>query len=584
MQTAPPAAAKEWTVNTLRGLALAGMAITVAAGGRLELPLLLALIATALWTAGTAAWWMLSHQPPNYRRVSVAGDLGIAALLFVTSAGMLSGALWAGILPLVSVSVYYGLRGALLITALCMAGAGLACGLNDSLLDGVLAVGIGLFVYSPLGVVLSLTSRAAGVPGKQKETGRQVAGGSAGWAEKEKRKSISQLAAALSSTLNYQKVLETAVELSAEAVNGSNGTDGQLVSAALLFAVTESGKQILQVGSARGFTPADHRQTFEGEQGLLSQSIDAGAPQFGLDPGKDPELSRIVTMHACRSAYCIPLRTGLDTCGVLLFAHPVPDFFTQEKREILEILGHQATIAIENARLYQDLEQEKERMLEIQEEARKKIARDLHDGPTQSVAAIAMRVNFARRLIERDPKATADELFKIEELARRTTKEIRHMLFTLRPLVLESQGLIAALESMAEKMKETYGQNVIIQADPRLVQKIELNKQGVIFYIAEEAVNNARKHAEADHIWVRLKPLPADLALLEIEDDGKGFNLAAIDAAYETRGSLGLVNMRERTELVNGVIHIDSVEGSGTRIQVAIPLTEEAAERIRRGQ
>jgi signal transduction histidine kinase len=82
-------------------------------------------------------------------------------------------------------------------------------------------------------------------------------------------------------------------------------------------------------------------------------------------------------------------------------------------------------------------------MMDIQEEARKKIARDLHDGPTQSIAAIAMRVNFARRLMERDFKAASEELYKIEELARRTTKEIRHMLFTLRPLVLESQGLVA---------------------------------------------------------------------------------------------------------------------------------------------
>ena len=123
-----------------------------------------------------------------------------------------------------------------------------------------------------------------------------------------------------------------------------------------------------------------------------------------------------------------------------------------------------------------------------------------------------MRVNFARRLMESDPKAAADELFKVEDLARRTTKEIRHMLFTLRPLVLESQGLVAALESMAEKMKETYNQDVIIEADADIVSQLEFGKQGVIFYIAEEAVNNARKHAQAAHVWVRLKSAGDDLA------------------------------------------------------------------------
>ena len=157
------------------------------------------------------------------------------------------------------------------------------------------------------------------------------------------------------------------------------------------------------------------------------------------------------------------------------------------------------------------------------------------------------------------------------------------MLFTLRPLVLESQGLIAALEAMAEKQKETYEQNVIIQAEPSIIPLIEMGKQTIIFYIAEEAVNNARKYAQAAHIWVRLKSVESEMALLEIQDDGVGFNVGAVDASYDQRGSLGMVNMRERTELVNGLFRIDSVEGKGTIIQVLIPLSEDAADRLRRG-
>ena len=110
-----------------------------------------------------------------------------------------------------------------------------------------------------------------------------------------------------------------------------------------------------------------------------------------------------------------------------------------------------------------------------------------------------------------------------------------------------------------------------------------MGKQGVIFYIAEEAVNNARKHAEAQTIWVRLKPFQDELALLEVQDDGVGFDVAAVDASYEHRGSLGMINMRERTELVNGIYNIESTPGKGTRVHVVIPLSEEAADRIRRG-
>jgi signal transduction histidine kinase len=191
-----------------------------------------------------------------------------------------------------------------------------------------------------------------------------------------------------------------------------------------------------------------------------------------------------------------------------------------------------------------------------------------------------MRANFVRRLLERDPKSAGEELFKMEDLARKTTKEIRHMLFTLRPLILESQGLTAALRQLAEKMHETHGQNVIVEAEPGVDDRLEMNHQGVLFYIIEEAVNNARKHAQAEHIWVRLKS-NSDVLVVEVQDDGVGFNVGAVDSNYSRRGSLGMVNMRERAEMINGLIKIDSAESRGTRIFVYIPLTELARERIR---
>jgi signal transduction histidine kinase len=171
-------------------------------------------------------------------------------------------------------------------------------------------------------------------------------------------------------------------------------------------------------------------------------------------------------------------------------------------------------------------------------------------------------------------------LIKIEVLAHRTTKEIRHMLFTLRPLILESQGLKAALLSMAEKTRETYSQNVVIDLNDRIIEDVEMGKQGVIFYIVEEAVNNARKHAAAANIWVRLKELDPGLAMLEIQDDGIGFDVGAVNTAYDQRGSLGMINLRERTELVNGLLNVQSQPGGGTFVQVYIPLTEEAADRL----
>jgi signal transduction histidine kinase len=121
---------------------------------------------------------------------------------------------------------------------------------------------------------------------------------------------------------------------------------------------------------------------------------------------------------------------------------------------------------------------------------------------------------------------------------------------------------------------------VLIQVEEKLLPELEMGKQSVIFFIAEEAVNNARKHAQAPHIWVSLKSLGQGIALLEIIDDGVGFDVEAVNRAYDKRGSLGMINLRERTELVNGLLSIQSKPGQGTRVQVYIPLTEEAADRL----
>ncbi|GAB4581288.1 MAG: hypothetical protein Fur0022_40350 [Anaerolineales bacterium] len=389
----------------------------------------------------------------------------------------------------------------------------------------------------------------------------------------EKWKKIYALSTDLSNTLNYEKLLDTALDLSSAVLSQTNGTSSHLVSAVLLFDQDE-----LVVQTSRRFTNADLRSTFPGVKGILGDAINKGEATRTQEIAHDPEISRVVAIRSCKSAYCIPLRSGLDVYGVLLFAHPEKEFFTQENCEVLEIMAVQAMNAIQNARLYQDLAQEKERLAETQEETRRKLARDLHDGPTQSIAAIAMRINFARRLIERNPKEASEELFKIEDLARKTTKEIRHMLFTLRPLVLESKGLRAALEAMAEKMQETFGQEVLIEVDDNIVAQLDMGKQGVIFNIADEAVNNARKHAQAAHVWVRLKAFQKGMALLEIRDDGVGFDVEKIKSSYENRGSLGMVNLKERSELLNGVLQLQSKPGVGTRVQVYIPLTEEAIE------
>ena len=136
-------------------------------------------------------------------------------------------------------------------------------------------------------------------------------------------------------------------------------------------------------------------------------------------------------------------------------ATPEEDIYTDEFQELLVAVSNQAVLALQNASLYQSLMDDKDRLVTIEEDARKNLARNLHDGPTQIIAAIAMRLNYIRLLIKKDPDEAVKELAEVEDMARRTTKEIRQMLFILRPLILESQGLVAAVEQLRLKLTET---------------------------------------------------------------------------------------------------------------------------------
>lgn len=575
----------DWFAITLRWLAVLGLATAIASHGSLTILSGAMLLGLVLWNIYVLALAITNRRMPSHRPLNLGMDLIIAMALYWTSGRLMGAVAWAGILPVFSAAIYYELSGSLLVGLLfslmqafplawmppAERAAALAPLAQAGLTNMIVALVMGLLSR---GLMNYLRGEYQTQIRSRREVEQQVKR-----EEHDRMQAFYDLTATLSTTLNYQKVLDTALDLGAAMMDDTAHSMERIVSAALLFEGDH-----LKIGCSRRMSSVDERATFPADQGALARAVQSADPLVIADPNQDPELKNILALESFHSAACVSLRTGMNVYGVLLFAHPDPDYFNADRLEVMEMITHQAVIAIQNALLYQNLEKEKERMIEIQEEARNKLARDLHDGPTQSVAAIAMRLNYIRILLQKDERAAAEELVKTEELARRTTKEIRTMLFTLRPLVLESQGLAAALTSMGEKMAETYGQRVVVNVDPRVVDCLEIGKQTVVFYLAEEAVNNARKHAQAACISVTLQSLAKapDIALLQIADDGVGFDVQQVNASYDQRGSLGMVNLKERSELVNGLLHLESAPGKGTRVQVFIPLNEEAADRLRR--
>ena len=190
-----------------------------------------------------------------------------------------------------------------------------------------------------------------------------------------------------------------------------------------------------------------------------------------------------------------------------------------------------------------------------------------------SVSAISMRINFVRSLITIDLEQAQKELYEIEDLAKKTAKEIRGMLFTLRPLVLETQGLGPAIETVMERIQEEGGGEMRLIGG-EYADLLNQKAQGVLFYIIEEALNNARKYAHADLVEVRFWQ-EQNLFVARIQDTGVGFDVDQITGNYETRGSLGLVNMRERAEMIDGSLRLESSPGKGTVITVVVPLDKQ---------
>jgi len=231
-------------------------------------------------------------------------------------------------------------------------------------------------------------------------------------------------------------------------------------------------------------------------------------------------------------------------------------------------------LAIENARLRRQVLAEREKVLKIETQIRKEIANQIHDGPAQLLSAVIMRLELCTQLLEKNPALVAKEIVTTQNLAIETECQMRTMLFELRPVALEMYGLNVALQSLVEQLQKN-------RTVPQLKLEIESDNlngdispqdaqvEQVLFRIAQECVNNALKHAKANHISVQLKETSRQLHLT-ICDDGQGFNVTEVLHSYSNRVSFGLLNIREQVELINGQLTVKSVLGEGTTMMVVV--------------
>lgn len=279
------------------------------------------------------------------------------------------------------------------------------------------------------------------------------------------------------------------------------------------------------------------------------------------------------------SIICVPLITRGNIIGVLQLLNKTSgERFNQADQELLMAFAAQSATAIQNAQLVQALREEKDRIVALEEDVRKRLARDLHDGPTQLLAAIRMGLQFTRKLLVHEPDEVDKELTELIPVVDRALKQVRTLLFDLRPATLETEGLAPALEFYAEQLQGTEGFSVTVDPggfDRRLADRAEKE----IFSVVREALGNVKKHARAQHAWISLS-VDGERLIVTVRDDGKGFDATEIDPIKGREGSLGFINMRERAQMLGGELSITSAPGQGTTVTLSVPLVRNGSESL----
>ncbi|MCL6451666.1 MAG: sensor histidine kinase [Acetobacteraceae bacterium] len=224
------------------------------------------------------------------------------------------------------------------------------------------------------------------------------------------------------------------------------------------------------------------------------------------------------------------------------------------------------------SRLFEGLKEKRELALGIiqaQEEERRRVAREIHDGPAQLLANVVLRVDLCQRLLEVDGARIREELAQLKELVRQSLKDVRQIIFDLRPMALDDLGLFPALRAYLDGLAEKSGLQVeftCLGEERRLLPSLEV----AVFRLIQEAASNVVRHAGARTLRVRVE-IGGDQIRSQVLDDGRGFDPEEV-ARDRHSGRFGLAGMRERVRLLDGRLRLQSAPGRGTRIDFTIPI------------
>ena len=335
----------------------------------------------------------------------------------------------------------------------------------------------------------------------------------------------------------------------------------------VLIALPEPGTDRLRIAAADG----DGSDAY----GLVGMDLELGGSKTGrvLSRGRservdsvldDPEIDQQVARRmGVRSALYVPLSVGARAIGVIV-AHDrlgTTSSFNDEDVRLAESLAARAAIAVElSERVSRDTVR---RVVEAQENERARLARELHDETGQALTSMLLGLKSLEDHVETDESRTA--VAELRQLVVATLQDVRRLAVELRPAALDDFGLVPAIERLAVTSGEQGGVSIDVRSDLG-DRRLPAETETALYRIAQEAMTNVLKHAEAKLVRVHLSRSGRG-ARLVVQDDGKGF-----DSGQVRDGSVGLVGMRERIALLGGRLMIESTEGAGTMLTVEVPI------------
>jgi two-component system sensor histidine kinase DegS len=213
------------------------------------------------------------------------------------------------------------------------------------------------------------------------------------------------------------------------------------------------------------------------------------------------------------------------------------------------------------------------KIIKAQEEERQRVSKEIHDGPAQTMANVVLKAELCDRLLDIDQEKAKKELQLLKEIVRDSLKDIRKIIYDLLPMSLDDLGLVPTIQRLVLNFRNATKTNIdFIVSENRLIKESII--QLTIFRITQEGLNNVKKHAQADNVLIKLD-IGMNKIYLKIIDDGIGFNVNEKVNSLDDKNGFGLYSIRERVDLLNGNLNIESEKGTGTRISVSIPLCEE---------